>query len=200
MQTVTRAAELNQVMAVIEARPPRPKPTKADRKRKTKAARPARKILEKQLEDICRRIVFWRDGMECVEKELDGVRCNEVIQWGHYTPRQQSRWLKYDLGNTFAQCGSHNNLHDKGAQTMGVWFALKFGAETAKAMELERDAHRGKKNRSVVELAEMLARYDNLYENRYAMLGANIQQLVQAGYYGDIIREAWQKEGKLEKS
>jgi len=178
-----RAADWNNVMAQIG----KPKPTKADRPKKTPRPKNRRKILESQLEDICKAIVFWRDGAECVERFIDGNRCGGGIQWGHYIPRQQSGWLKYEIGNTFCQCRNHNNLHDKGSQTMAAWFGGVFGVNAQMKMEVERDAHRGKSQRTIQELEELLAYYDELYQNRF-YVHLNLNTLMNAGYYGKIYK------------
>jgi len=190
-RNLQRAADHELVMAAIH---PAPKPVR-ERKHKAKVM-PRRKQLAQQIEDIVRLIVFWRDGSECIEKELDGVRCGGCLQWGHYIPRQQSRWLKYDLGNSFPQCRNHNNLHDKGAQTMGVWFGATFGTPAALAMEAERDAHRNKPQKTIPELEEMLTHYDDLYQRRY-FVDTDIPSRIAAGYYGDVIKNTWIKEGRL---
>ncbi len=171
--------------------PSKPKPSKADRPKRRKASKPRSKILKAQLEAICKQIVFWRDGAECVEKNIDGVRCGGGIQWGHFIPRSQSAWLIYEIGNTFAQCRDHNGLHKHGAQTMAIWFCDYFGAEVAKALEAERDAHR-KQDRNVVELEELLAHYDELYQNRYYVTPER-DALIRAGYFGEVIKRAWEK-------
>lgn len=194
-QTIKRATDHHNVMAVIG----KPKPTKEDRPKKKKSTKPRRAILEQQIEAMSKQIVFWRDGCECIEKDIDGVRCGGGVQWGHYIPRQQSRWLKYELGNTFCQCRNHNNLHDKGAQTMGVWFASTFGAEAALAMEAERNKHRGEKNKTTQELEDLLADMDELYQSRY-ITDLDIASLVDAGFFGDVIKRVWRDKNHSNKT
>ena len=191
---LSRAADTHLALATSHAA--KPKPSKETREKKHKPSKPKRAILERQIEDMCKQIVFWRDACLCVEVDIDGVRCGGGIQWGHYIPRKQSRWLKYEIGNTFAQCRNHNNLHDKGAQTMGVWFASTFGVDAAKAMEAERDMHRGEKNKTVQELEDYLASLDQLYQNRYTT-DLDLLSLVRGGFYGDVIRKAWLDEGRI---
>lgn len=143
-------------------------------------------VLE-QLEDVCRRLVFWRDGGICVEQEMDGRRCYGPIQWGHFIPRKQSKFLKYDLGNTFCQCAGHNNLHDKGAQTMGVWYAQTLGEQAHSAIEAAARLNVGRKI-YVSDYREMLERYIYLYENRPTAY--RFTQLIEYGYYGEIVKLA----------
>lgn len=162
------------------------KPLKSERAPKHKTSKPRHKILEAQLEAICKLIVFWRDASQCVERHIDGGRCGGGIQWGHYIPRNQSNRLKYELGNTHAQCRDHNMLHLRGAQTMGVWFASYFGVDVAQAMEAEREAHRGEKNYTVQELEALLAHYENLYQNRF-YVDLELDALITNGYYGSVI-------------
>src|SRR5688500_10099227 len=115
------------------------KPAKSDRKAKKasefKPVTPKRKDLEKQLEAMVKLIIFWRDGLECVQKEQDGIRCGgNGLGWGHYIAQKQSDWLRYDLGNVFVQCSSHNKLDYHGDKTYGLWFDQTFGVYAAEAM------------------------------------------------------------------
>lgn len=150
---------------------------------------PHRKIVEQQLEDIIKLIVFWRDGQQCVEHEIDGARCGNGLQWGHFIPRSQSRYLKYDLA-TFCQCGSHNNLHAKGAQTMVTWFVKTFGAHAQAEIERIAREHANEKQRTIQELEDLLAYYTDLYQNRH-FVNLDLESLVEAGYYGQVIKSAW---------
>lgn len=50
---------------------------------------------------------------------------------------------------------------------------------------------------STQELIELLPKVVWLYQNRYSMNGASLAELISAGYYGEIIREAWIKEGRI---
>lgn len=178
--------------------PAAPKPTRPPKgKKRTK---PRRKVLEMQIEAIVKMIVFWRDGGECVEKEIDGGRCGGKMNWGHFIPRSRSKFLKYDLA-TFVQCDSHNLIHDSrktggGDPIFGLWFTKKFGVfALEKLSEVQRE-HTDGKNHTIPELEEMLAHYDELYQNRF-YVSLDTMSLVKAGYYGKIIREAWIKEGRI---
>lgn len=186
---IKRAADHLEVMNTIH---PYPKPEKQKKTRRTAKSR--RKILEGQLEAIIKEIVFWRDGQQCVEKEIDGARCGNGLQWGHYVPRKQSAWLKYSLV-TFCQCGSHNYLHDKGAQTMATWFAMTFGTLAMQRIEEDVREHRGK-DRTIAELEDMLQDYDTMFDTRY-YVGLDLCSLVEAGFYGQVIRQAWIDEGRI---
>jgi hypothetical protein len=184
--TVKRAADHHNLMTSLH---PKPKPEKRVKKKRT-FSKPRRKVLEGQLEAICKLIVFWRDGAVCVERGIDGVRCGGGLQWGHYIPRKQSSWLKYHLGNTFAQCRNHNNLHDKGSQTMAAWFGKTFGAKAQLALENERNFARSQNlKHTIPQLETMLAHYDELYQNRY-FVELDTESQIEAGYYGEVIKEA----------
>jgi len=169
----------------------KPKPLKSERKPKSKPAGSRRKVLEAQLKDMVIRIIFWRD-VDCVQKPMDGWRCGgSGLAWGHYIAQGQSAWLRYDLGNVFVQCSNHNLLDYNNDKSYTAWFSSMFGLEAVRAMDTERDAHR-KKERAVYELEELLAHYDDLYQDRfYADL--TTESLVERGYYGEIIQDVWSK-------
>jgi len=167
-------------------KPPKPKPTKKAKVKK-KASKPRAKILEKQIEEIAKLIIFWRDGQDCVMKQMDGGRCGNGLMWNHFIAQKQSNWLRLDLGNVFCGCGNHNFLDFRGDKTLSIWFMKTFGTYTAEAMNKEKIAHSGGKKRTVAELEELLAHYDELYQNRYTV-DLSLSSLIRAGYYGEIIR------------
>ena len=150
-----------------------------------KPVRENKKNILEQLDDVTRRLVFWRDECRCVEVFMDGGRCFGSIQWGHFIPRQQSKFLKYSLSNTFCQCQTHNYLHDKGAQTMGAWYGLKFGEAALGAIDAAARLNAGGKV-YVSDYRETLEHYIELYENRPSVF--DFATLVTLGYYGDIIK------------
>jgi len=153
-----------------------------------------------KIEAIVKMIVFWRDGGECVEKEIDGGRCGGKMNWGHFIPRSRSKFLKYDLA-TFVQCDSHNLIHDSrktggGDPIFGLWFTKKFGVLALERLsEIQRE-HIDGKNHAVSELEEMLAHCDKLYQNRF-YVNLDTASLVNGGYYGNHVREAWIQEGRI---
>lgn len=174
---------------------PKPKPAPMQGKRR-KQSKPRRKILEAQIEAMVKQIVFWRDGGECVERNVDGGRCGGKMNWGHFIPRSRSKYLKYDLA-TFVQCDNHNLIHDSkrtggGDPIFGLWFAKTFGLEALEAMSREQREHLNGKDRTIPELEEMLAHYDELYQNRY-YVELDTPSLVKAGYYGKIIQDAYKQ-------
>lgn len=174
---------------------PIPKPTKADRPKKAKRSQPRRKMLEMQIEAMVKQIVFWRDQSQCVLVNIDGGRCNGKMNWGHFIPRARSKYLKYDLA-TFVQCDAHNLIHDSrktggGDPIFGLWFVETFGQNALREISrVQREMIASNGKHSIPELEEMLAHYDDLYQNRY-YVSLDTMSLVLAGYYGEIIREAW---------
>ena len=164
--------------------PSKPKPPK--RVKGKRRAMPRRKQLEQQLEAVVKLIVFWRDAQACVLADIDGGRCRGDIQWGHFIPRKSSKYLKFDLA-TFSQCRGHNFLHDKNDPIFGIWFGKTFGLAAQEALSVEQRAHTGANyDQTVDDLEAMLARYLELFENRY-YVELDKASLIAAGYYGDII-------------
>lgn len=164
---------------------PKPKPTKADRPKKQKVSKPKRQILEKQLKAIVYEIIFWRDGQACVQHNQGG--CGGKLVWGHYIAQGQSAWLRNDLGNVFVQCDNHNLRDFRGDKSYATWFMAMFGVKAAQAMDAVKAEHSGKNKQSIPELEEMLAHYDDLFQNRY-YVGLDKESLIEAGYYGEIIK------------
>ncbi len=178
----------------------KPKPTKEKKSRKVRVVS-NRKKLEGQLEAIVKQIVFWRDGGQCVLSEIDGGRCRGIMNWGHFIPRNKSKYLKYDLA-TFVQCQGHNMMHDSsktggGDPIFGLWFAKTFGLETLEALSKEqREKQNDKGKHTIAELEEMLAHYDDLYDRHFSVTPV-LTELVAEGYYGNIIYGAWVRDRKL---
>jgi hypothetical protein len=109
--------------------------------------------------------------------------------WNHVIGQKQSHWLRLDLGNVFWGCGNHNMLDYHGDKTFFIWYCRTFHMRTAEAMNEEKQLHKGKK-REIYELEEMLAHYEQLYQNRY-YVELELDALINAGYYGEIVRKAW---------
>ena len=178
---------------------PCPKPVRERKPRKAKVI-PRRKQLEQQLEAIVKLIVFWRDGCQCVEHEIDGGRCGGKLNWGHFIPRSRSKYLKYDLA-TFVQCDSHNLIHDSrktggGDPIFGLSFVQTFGVAALEALSKAQREHIDGKVQTILELEELLTHYDDLYQCQY-FVNTDIPSRIAAGYYGEIIKNAWIKEGRI---
>lgn len=194
----TRAAQHHETMTVIEgAKIGKPKPTKAGRKAMVKSpilppkpkkvpVAKQRKKLEKQVEAIVKMIIAWRDGQECVMRGRG--KCGGGLMWNHLVAQGKSPWLRYDLGNVHWGCGTHNMEDHHGSTVFPAWFISTFGPDAFEALDKERQEHIGRKP-GVVELTEMLAKYDQLYQDRF-YVSADIPSLVAAGYYGEIVRGA----------
>ena len=157
-------------------------------------SRRKRKWIEAQLKEMVKAIISWRDGQMCVEADVDGSRCGNGLMWGHFITQHASPWLRYNLSNVFWQCGNHNLIHDKHDLTYRIWYAAKFGDFSRNMIEREAAEHIGKKQK-MYELEEMLERYIAMYETRYGSY--EIEEMVRLGYYGEIIKAAWEKEGRI---
>lgn len=185
--TIKRAADLHEVMAVIG----KPKPTRQPKAKRQPVAK-RRRVLEKQLEDIVKLIIAWRDGQVCVMGQMDGARCGNGLMWNHFIAQGQSGWMRIDLGNVYWGCGSHNLLERFGDPILGMWVQDTFGIAAVKALREEAKAHTTKNKtgkRTEQELEELLARYDELYQNRF-YVNLDLDSLIEAGYYGEIIKAA----------
>jgi hypothetical protein len=165
--------------------PSKPKPIKMPKVKRLPVEKQRRK-LERQIEDVAKLIIAWRDGQECVLKTTDGARCGNGLMWNHVIGQKQSRWLRLDLGNIFWGCGNHNMLDFHGDKTLFIWYTKTFGIKVVEAMQSEKMSHAGQKYQ-LHELETMLAEYDELYQNRYYTRNDSIQDLVNAGYYGRIV-------------
>lgn len=174
---------------------PKPKPTKAE-KPKARKKKTNRQKLIIELSNLMRELTTWRDGCICVLSEVDGGRCSEVSQWGHVIPQGGSGYLKHSLSNSFRQCSSHNKIHDKINPLLYInWYRHKFGSLATDMLD-----EASKKTYHIFSIQDLIDMRDNLkqlIENRYSMNGASLAELVDAGYYGEIIREAWIKEAKI---
>ncbi len=188
-----RAADTHLVLAAIHEA--RPKPTK-EKKVKRVPAEKRRKILEKQVENMVKAIIAWRDGQVCVMGSIDGARCGNGLMWSHFIAQGQSNWMRLDLGNVFWGCGCHNLLDKFGDPILGMWVQNTFGLMAVMALRDEAKKHVNGKKRTEYELEEMLAGYDQLYQNRYTT-DLDLASLVAGGFYGDTIRKVWLDEEKI---
>jgi len=134
-------------------------------------------------------IIAWRDGQVCVMGSIDGSRCGNGLMWNHLVAQKKSAWLRHDLGNVFLGCGIHNLEDFHGSIVFPAWFVSVFGNKVFAAIDRERQEHIGKK-RTIDELEQQLAHYDELYQNRYTV-NLDVPSLVKAGYYGEIVKTVW---------
>jgi len=155
-----------------------------------------RQRLQEALEVMCKAVVFWRDGdRTCVISDMDGGRCGGGRQWGHVLARTSSAWLKYDLGNTFAQCATHNRIHPDDPIYYD-WWRAKFGR---RAWERLNQTMRAFQNcdHTLSELEDMLDNLNTLYDERFYHGTDSLTELVRAGYYGEVVKVAWIEEGRI---
>lgn len=159
---------------------PKLKPTKQPKGKKLTAPK-RRKLLEKELESLMRELVWWRDGSTCVLKDIDGSKCGNGTQWGHFVPRSRSSYLVYRLGNSYVQCGNHNLMHHHEDPVFGVWYSGTFGQAAAEAILADVRAHKGKKPVEW-ELQEWIDELKALLDDRPATYTQEL--LIERGYYG----------------
>jgi hypothetical protein len=157
-----------------------PKPKKTDAQ-----------LYEAALDHLCRLITTWRDGVTCV---IHGEGCGSVSQWGHVIPQGSSTVLVHELSNSFRQSDTCNLLHRRVQAPYYDWYKAKFG-NLAYTMLIEAWKKNVGKKHTSNELRDMVIQYAELYETRYSYLG--LEDLVSAGFYGNIIKEAWIKEGRI---
>lgn len=149
------------------------------------------KTSNRAYEDACRRLVFWRDGGECVLRSFDGGHCDGVIQWGHLIPRSASAVLKFSIANTFCQCASHNLLHRYNPSIFFSWYAFRFGPDVLYL--LQKYGCQSIKKFSPSYYEDEMNETLRLLENRPSVHDFGV--LVRMGYYGKIAAELFSKKG-----
>jgi len=156
-----------------------------------------KQMIEAACDLLCRLLVEWRDGVTCVLANVDGVACSRVPNWGHVIPQGGSAYLVYELSNSFRQCSAHNIIHDKvNPEIYLEWYSQSWGRLARKMLKESQIDHSGQ-GLNEVDLMIRLTQLNELYALRYSFGSATIEEKVQAGFYGEIIREAWIKEGRF---
>ena len=119
-----------------------------------KPKKPSRKSIVKRLDAIMSLYIRARDKY-CV---LCGT--SENLTNGHLFSRvaYSTRW---DEGNCFCQCASHNLAHEYNPHTFINWYIVHFGLEAYQAL-LEK--HNTVKKFSNYELLELCEVYKQKYE------------------------------------
>lgn len=141
---------------------PKPKPIKKIKPKKKyvkNGKKSARQILETQLDEAVRAIVFLRDGC-CVCPAPE--RGHTVIrQPGHLITRGKMS-IRWDLRNVHEQCSACNMRHSRPNQWVyyDTWFVGKFGGDERE--RLGRDGQESRKY-SIEELEEMLGQLRLIY-------------------------------------
>lgn len=155
-------------------------------------------IYKMALDWLCKSMVEWRDGVTCVLAEVDGAACSTVPNWGHVIPQGGSAFLVYELSNSFRQCSAHNKIHDKvNPEIYLEWYRNRWGALALKMLKQAQIDNRGGTNWDETDYWNMLIEMSDLYSLRFSFGGASLEDKVEAGFYGNIIREAWIKEGRI---
>ncbi len=92
-------------------------------------ARSARRATVKELDALCREVVFLRDGGKC-------RRCGkEAVDWSHVYSRRY-KWLRWDLDNSSASCkGCHLAWHHRPLEG-AAWWAKELGPKRYQALVL----------------------------------------------------------------
>ena len=126
---------------------------------------------------------------------MDGQKCREGVQWGHVVPQGKSPKLVYDLGNVFPQCPNHNLMHYRKDPMYNNWYTVQWGETAFNDLCMFLRENTGKKY-SLVDLEEMICKYEKMLEEKN-YVNHNTKELVSKGYYGEIIRNAWMKDGKI---
>jgi len=153
-----------------------------------------KQMYEAALDYYCREITTWRDGCMCVIHE--GRECGRVSQWGHVFPQGSSAFLVYELSNSFRQSDTCNLLHRSVQAPYYDWYKETFGGLAYKMLVNSWQSNVGH-GLNAEELRDKLIEYGDLYELRHSFTNATLEDKVEAGFYGSIIREAWIKEGRI---
>lgn len=150
-------------------------------------------MVEIALEELCKLITIWRDGVMCV---IHDGNCGTQSHLGHVIPRAKSRYLKYSFSNVFRQSDKCNELHRFVQHPYYRWYEGKFGRKALDMLE-EARLNAPKDGYSTVELWDFRAEYAMMYHNRHSYPVHDTAELVKDGYYGTVIRDAWIKEGRI---
>lgn len=149
-----------------------------------------KQMYEAALDEICRLLTAWRDGVMCV---IHGFGCGNTPQWGHVVPQGANSYLVYELGNGFQQSDTCNLIHRMVQAPYYDWYRNTWGARAYKMLIEAWQTQKGGRK----DLASLLLRYVDLYMNRHKYSITNKAELVRDGYYGEIIQEAWRKDGRI---
>lgn len=112
---------------------------------KFKTPQKEKKDIRKELEALCKAIVFTRDCGSPEAREGVCITCKKwrVLQWGHFIPQQKSKWLQYDPRATGGQCAGCNG---PGGRGMPLEYAeaidKRDGPGSAKALRDEAELYK----------------------------------------------------------
>jgi hypothetical protein len=145
---------------------------------------PPRERVKHELYALLSQIVRWRDG-GCVLRDTDGQRCYGFETDSHVYPRGEYG-VTFDLLNNHDECQGHNNLHNSRPSIYNQWFKDTFGKAAWDYLTEKAAACEGEKSLSTQELQELLAEYQELWDNRPA--NYDRQQLIELGYFGSWMK------------
>lgn len=108
---------------------------------KVKTPQQLKKDLKKELEALCKAIVFTRDCGSTEAREGNCISCGRwhVLQWGHFITQRDSKWLQYDPRNTGAQC-RQCNMNGGNVLKYAQAIDKRDGAGAAEALQKEAEA------------------------------------------------------------
>ena len=127
---------------------------------------------------------------------IHGSGCGQISQWGHVIPQGQSAWLVYELSNSFRQSNSCNTIHARINAPYFDWYEETWGRLAFRMLKDEWKKYKGI-DYSTAELRDMVISYFDLYDMRHSFSTSTKGEKIEAGYYGNIIKEAWIKEGRI---
>jgi hypothetical protein len=110
-----------------------------------KTAQAAKKDLRKELEALCKAIVFTRDCGSPESRSGNCISCgkwNDALQWGHFIRQQDSKWLQYDPRNCGGQCAYCNGRLHGNVLKYAEAIDLRDGEGAAKALQREAEAYK----------------------------------------------------------
>ena len=88
-------------------------------------------------------------------------------------------------------------IHDKANPEIYLeWYRSTWGALALRMLKQSQIDNRGL-HLNDGQLKEKLDELNELYDMRWSFGTASLEEKVQAGFYGNIIREAWTKEGRI---
>jgi 5-methylcytosine-specific restriction endonuclease McrA len=92
-----------------------------------------RRTTKKQLDAICREMVFRRDENKCRKCG----RTDRQLQWCHVYPKGAHPWLRWDLDNSFCGCSHcHLNWWHARPKESFKWWEKEIGSERWRALVL----------------------------------------------------------------
>ena len=150
-------------VAMRKAVPAKPR-IRLPRGLKSKTPQGIKKDLKKELEALCKAIVFTRDCGSPEAREGSCISCGQwrVLQWGHFIRQQDSKWLQYDPRNTGGQCGGCNGFAHGNVLKYAQAIDRRDGEGSAAALQTEdeiKDAFWRPNKTTLGEMLDKLKRH-----------------------------------------